>query len=39
MGLHKTRGYGDLKEKINITNKKNLSKEVIDLYKKIAELS
>ena len=39
MGLPKTNGYGDLKAKIKIIIPKNLSKEVIDLYKKIAELS
>ena len=39
MGLPKTSGYGDLNAKIKIIIPKNLSKEVIDLYKKIAELS
>ena len=39
MGLPKTSGYGDLNAKIKIIIPKNLSKEVVDLYKKIAELS
>ena len=39
MGLPKTNGYGDLNAKIKIVVPKNLSKEVIDLYKKIAELN
>ena len=39
MGLPKTSGFGDLKAKIKIIIPKNLSKEIIDLYKKIAELS
>ena len=39
MGLPKTSGYGDLNAKIKIVVPKNMSKEVIDLYKKIDELS
>ncbi len=38
MGLPKTSGYGDLNAKIKIVVPKNMSKEVIDLYKKIQEL-
>ena len=38
MGLPKSSGYGDLKAKIKIIIPKNLSKEVIDLYKKIQTL-
>ena len=39
MGLPKTSGYGDLNAKIKIVVPKNMSKEVIDLYKKIQSLS
>lgn len=39
MGLPKTSGYGDLNAKIKIVVPKNISKEVIDLYKKIQSLS
>lgn len=38
MGLPKNSGYGDLNAKIKIVIPKNMSKEVIDLYKKIQEL-
>ncbi len=38
MGLPKTGGYGDLNAKIKIVIPKNLSKEVIDLYKKIQSM-
>ncbi len=38
MGLPKSSGYGDLKAKIKIIIPKNLSKEIIDLYKKIQTL-
>lgn len=39
MGLPKTTGYGDLNAKIKIVIPKNMSKDVIDLYKKIQKLS
>ena len=39
LGLPKTGGYGDLNAKIKIVIPKNISKEVIDLYKKIKALS
>ena len=39
MGLPKTSGYGDLNAKIKIVVPKNMSKEVLELYKKIKELS
>lgn len=39
MGLPKTSGYGDLNAKIKIVIPKNMSKEVIELYKKIQSLS
>ncbi len=39
MGLPKTSGYGDLNAKIKIVISKNLSKEVIELYKQIQKLS
>ena len=39
MGLPKTSGYGDLNAKIKIIVPKNMSKEVLELYKKIKELS
>ena len=39
MGLPKNSGYGDLNAKIKIIVPKNLSNEVIDLYKKIQKLS
>ena len=39
MGLPKTSGYGDLNAKIKIIVPKNISKEVLELYKKIKELS
>ena len=39
MGLPKTSGYGDLNAIIKIVVPINLSKEVIDLYKKIQSLS
>ncbi len=39
MGLPKTSGYGDLNAKIKIVIPKNMSKEVIDLYKEILKLS
>ena len=39
MGLPKTSGYGDLNAKIKIVVPKNMSKEIIDLYKKIQALS
>jgi len=39
LGLPKASGYGDLNAKIKIIVPKNLSKEVIDLYKKIQSLS
>ena len=39
LGLPKTSGYGDLNAKIKIIVPKNLSDEVIDLYKKIQKLS
>lgn len=39
MGLPKTSGYGDLNAKIKIVIQKNLSKEVVDLYKKIQSLN
>ena len=39
MGLPKTNGYGDLKAKIKIVVPKNMSSDVVDLYKKIRELS
>ena len=38
MGLPKSSGYGDLNAKIKIIIPKNMSKEVIDLYKKIQSL-
>ena len=38
MGLPKTGGYGDLNVKIKIVIQKNMSKEIIDLYKKILQL-
>ena len=38
MGLPKASGYGDLNAKIKIIIPKNMSKEVINLYKKIQEL-
>ena len=38
MGLPKTNGYGDLKAKIKIIIPKNMSKDVIELYKKIQAL-
>ncbi len=39
MGLPKTTGYGDLNAKIKIVVPKNMSKEVIDLYKQIQKLT
>ena len=39
MGLPRTSGYGDLNAKIKIVVPKNMSKEVIDLYKKIQSIS
>ena len=39
MGLPKTSGYGDLNAKIKIVVPKNMSKEVLELYKKIKGLS
>lgn len=39
MGLPKSSGYGDLNAKIKIIIPKNMSKEIIDLYKKIQALS
>jgi curved DNA-binding protein len=39
LGLPKASGYGDLNAKIKIIVPKNLSKEIIDLYKKIQSLS
>lgn len=39
LGLPKTSGFGDLNAKIKIVVSKNMSKEVVDLYKKIQELS
>ena len=39
MGLPKTVGYGDLNAKIKIVIPKNLSKDIIDLYKQIQKLS
>lgn len=39
MGLPKTNGYSDLKAKIKIIIPKNMSSDVVDLYKKIRELS
>ena len=39
MGLPKTSGYSDLNVKIKIVVPKNMSKEIIDLYKKIQQLS
>ena len=38
MGLPMSSGYGDLNAKIKIIIPKNMSKEVIDLYKKIQSL-
>ena len=38
LGLPQSNGYGDLKVKIKIVIPKNLSNEVIDLYKKIDKL-
>ena len=38
MGLPKASGYGDLNAKIKIVIPKNMSKEVIDLYRKIQTL-
>lgn len=38
LGLPKASGYGDLNAKIKIVIPKNMSKEVIDLYKKIQSL-
>ena len=39
MGLPKSSGYGDLNAKIKIVIPKNMSKEVLDLYKQIQKLS
>ena len=39
LGLPKSIGYGDLNAKIKIVIPKNLSKEVIDLYQKIQDIS
>lgn len=39
MGLPKASGYSDLNAKLKIVIPKNLSKEIIDLYRKIQELS
>lgn len=39
LGLPKTGGYGDLNAKIKIIIPKNMSKEVIDLYKQIQKIS
>ena len=39
LGLPKENGYGDLNIKIKIVIPKNYSPEIIDLYKKIKELS
>ena len=39
LGLPKSSGYGDLNAKIKIVVPKNMSKEIIDLYKKIQALS
>ena len=39
MGLPKTSGYSDLNAKIKIVIPKNMTKEVVDLYKKIQKLS
>lgn len=39
LGLPKTSGYGDLNAKIKIVIPKNMSKEVIDLYKQIQKIS
>ncbi len=39
MGLPKTSGFGDLNAKVKIVIPKNMSKEVINLYKKIQTLS
>ncbi len=39
LGLPKANGYGDLNAKIKIVVPKNLSSEVIDLYKQIQKLS
>ena len=38
LGLPQSNGYGDLKVKIKIVIPKNLSNEIIDLYKKIDKL-
>lgn len=39
LGLPKNSGYGDLNAKIKIIIPKNMSKEVIDLYKQIQKIS
>ena len=39
LGLPKSSGYGDLNAKIKIVIPKNQSKEVVDLYKKIRDIS
>lgn len=39
MGLPKASGYGDLNAKIKIVVSKNMPKDVIDLYKKIRDLT
>ena len=39
LGLPSSKGYGDLNVKIKIVVPKNLPNEIIDLYKKIQELS
>ena len=39
LGLPKGLGYGDLNAKIKIVVPKNLSKEIVDLYKQIQKLS
>ena len=39
LGLPTSNGYGDLNAKIKIIIPKNYSKEIIDLYSKIKELS
>ena len=39
LGLPKQSGYGDLNAKIKIIIPKNMSKEAIDLYRKLQQLS
>ena len=39
LGLPSTNGFGDLNVKIKIIVPKNYSKEILELYKKIKDLS